>query len=639
MLANGACEPARRGVGRPGDEQEPAIDLMGALHVLWLRRIVIGCILVAFVSGAAIYLAAATPRYTATTMLLFDVRKVEPFEQRGYPNAVADSSFVDSQVEVLRSENLARSVVHKLDLLSDPECAQTQADGFIRAAIGKIISIVFGGKSTSLDDQVARCTHIFQDNVTIKRIGLTYVVSIGYRSLNPNKAARISDAIAETYIVGELESKADAARRANVWLQDRLRELRRLAENTETAVVAYKATNSATDANSVYLDEQQLGNMSTQRRVLLRDLESSAQTYRALHATLLQRVAEFTEQQTYPATTARVVSTASPPLEKSEPQSSLLLGMASLVGLVVGVGAAFAYDYADGGLRSPSDVAQKTGINCLGVLPSIGGVDGAVQERQRLADASDRNRETSTGVCQQAAVRGPPTSASFPQYRFAVDRPLSRFAETMRSLRVAAEIAGPADHCKTIGVTSALPLEGKSLVAANLGGMIAATGNRVLIIDANPRSPVGLTQRLAPEAKAGVLEAAAGGAQPKALVWRDRNTNLDFLPIVRPIPDKYCSAIASPSAMRRVLEVVQQDYDYVVVDLPSIVHASDVKAVSHSIDYFILVIRCGFSSQSTVLEALKMVPLVFEKLLGAVLNKADLAAHSRTNRGYYSEWR
>ena len=56
-------------------------------------------------------------------MLLFDVRKNEPFQQQGYPNAAADSAFVDIEVEVLKSENLARSVVRTLSLQSDPEFA------------------------------------------------------------------------------------------------------------------------------------------------------------------------------------------------------------------------------------------------------------------------------------------------------------------------------------------------------------------------------------------------------------------------------------------------------------------------------------------------------------------------------------
>src|SRR5262249_16245962 len=194
-------------------------------------------------------------------------------------------------------------------------------------------------------------------------IGLTYVVSIEYRSLDPKKAARISNAVAEAYIAGELDSKTQAARRANVWLQDRTGELRKLAENTERAVVDYKARNSAIATTASPLTDQQVAELAGQRRVALQDLESSAQTYRALHEQLLQRIAEFTQQQSFPATEARVVSPASPPLEKSEPKTFRILGVAALLGLVGGLGAAFAREYFDGSLRSSRQVPKAIAID------------------------------------------------------------------------------------------------------------------------------------------------------------------------------------------------------------------------------------------------------------------------------------
>src|SRR5437773_2166073 len=112
------------------------------------------------------------------------------------------------------------------------------------------------------------------------RTGLTYVVSIEYRSLDPNRAARISNAAAEAYLVGELESKYQAARRANVWLQDRINEIKAQAEKTERAVAEYKAKNNV-DTNGPRPSEQQLVDASSERRIILKNLESSAQTYRA----------------------------------------------------------------------------------------------------------------------------------------------------------------------------------------------------------------------------------------------------------------------------------------------------------------------------------------------------------------------
>ena len=75
--------------------------------------------------------------------------------------------------------------------------------------------------------------------------------------------------------------------------------------------------------------------------------------------------------------------------------------------------------------------------------------------------------------------------------------------------------------------------------------------------------------------------------------------------------------------LRALLESVQDSYDYVILDLPPITPGADVKAISHLIDAFILVIEFGRTSQQAVIDALNAAPTVREKLLGTVLNKAD----------------
>jgi succinoglycan biosynthesis transport protein ExoP len=115
------------------NREEPIIDLVEAFRVLRRRRALIGSILVLAISGAVIYLATTLPRYTASSMLLFDIRKSEPFQPQGYPNVATDSAFVDSQVEVLKSESIARSVIRDLNLQSDPEFAPPE--GGLLAAV------------------------------------------------------------------------------------------------------------------------------------------------------------------------------------------------------------------------------------------------------------------------------------------------------------------------------------------------------------------------------------------------------------------------------------------------------------------------------------------------------------------------
>jgi succinoglycan biosynthesis transport protein ExoP len=139
-----------------------------------------------------------------------------------------------------------------------------------------------------------------------------------------------------------------------------------------------------------------------------------------------------------------------------------------------------------------------------------------------------------------------------------------------------------------------------------------------------------LTRQLAPVATQGLIDATTGRAPVKDLVWCDATTGLGFLPA--PLPPGWTvhpSGTLSSASMRKLLESLQDSYDLVILDLPSIIAVADVKAVSHLIEAFILVIEWGRTSQSAVMDALNTAPLVSEKLLGAVLNKANPTALKR----------
>jgi len=619
-----------------GNPQEPLIDVVEIFRTLRRRWSLIASILLLAVLTAAVYVIATPPRYTATTLLVFDVRKAEPFQRQADANATADSAFVDSQVEVLKSDNIARLVIQNLNLLSDPEFVRPK--GGLLAAVIRMITTLPGEKKLSTEsDPLGRAVRILQANLRVKRIGLTYVVSIDYRSLDPNKAAKISDTVVDVYVAGELEARRHAARLAHVWLEDRINELKTLAQNTERAVAEYKAKANVLVEDSRQLNERQVADLSSERRLTLQDLESSAQTYRALHEALLQRIGEFTHRQSFPTTEARIVSPASPPLEKSDPKTLRAMAVACLLGLIGGIGAAFAREHFDSSLRSSDQVEKKLGIECLGMLPTISAEEVRPQIwwwlgwwmrkllRREQADAASEERVISTAN---------------DRYRFVLHKPFSRFAETIRSLNVAVEIAGSERRKKVIGVTSAMPGEGKSLVAANLSAMMAASGSKALLIDADPRH-LGLTRQLAPDAKAGVMDAITRVADIEHLVWSDQDISLDFLPMTPPTKATHRIGFGSCTAVK-FLESVRQSYDFVILDLPPILPVVDVKAASRLIDCFILVIECGCTSDEAVHDALKTAPLVAEKLVGAVLNKVKPTqlerlelSKGRCHSGYY----
>ena len=104
----------------------------------------------------------------------------------------------------------------------------------------------------------------FEHNLTIRRVGLTYVVNISFQSLSPARAAEIANAVASAYIDDQLEAKFDSARRAGSWLQARLRELRDQASTAERAVVAFKNKNEMVDTGGRTINEQQLAELNSE---------------------------------------------------------------------------------------------------------------------------------------------------------------------------------------------------------------------------------------------------------------------------------------------------------------------------------------------------------------------------------------
>src|SRR5262249_56327929 len=118
--------------------------------------------------------------------------------------------------------------------------------------------------------------------------------------------------------------------------------LKTQAQAAELAAAQFKAKNNFQDSSTQSLSEQQLANLSSQRATALKDLNSSAQIRRSLYETLLQRSTEMIQQQSFPRAEARVIAEASPPLEKSDPKTLLVLGGAATLGLVGGLAAAFA---------------------------------------------------------------------------------------------------------------------------------------------------------------------------------------------------------------------------------------------------------------------------------------------------------
>ena len=124
-----------------------------------------------------------------------------------------------------------------------------------------------------------------------------------------------------------------------------------------------------------------------------------------------------------------------------------------------------------------------------------------------------------------------------------VDSPLSLFAESIRSIKLATHDYGTGLN-KVIGFTSALPHEGKSTIAVAVAQLTAQAGRRVIIVDCDLRIP-SLSHRLAPDASAGIVDVISGARSLEETVWRDPETNLFFLPAIKKAPQFSSEVLAS----------------------------------------------------------------------------------------------
>ena len=179
-----------------------------------------------------------------------------------------------------------------------------------------------------------------------------------------------------------------------------------------------------------------------------------------------------------------------------------------------------------------------------------------------------------------------------------------------------------------IGFVSVLPHEGKTTVAANFAGLLAANGSRTLLIDGDLRNP-GLSRGLSLAPKKGLVEAIVGGLNWQSVVKTDRKTRLSIIPAVVRGRLSHTSELLSGSGMRELLEDAAKSFDYIIVDLPPLGPVVDAKAFAPLADGFVLVAEWGSTPRALVRATLQAEPAVAAKLLGLVLNKTDMKKLAR----------
>jgi succinoglycan biosynthesis transport protein ExoP len=331
-----------------------------------------------------------------------------------------------------------------------------------------------------------------------------------------------------------------------------------------------------------------------------------------LYAVLLEQMKEADLRRMMNTNNIRMVDSAKEPTDPIAPRVSTNVGIALLVGLILGLALAILREQLDNTMKTPEDVEHRLGVTFLGLLPDIAEEDVGTGPKRRT-----RRRTTPSQYAPELLVH---------------ERPTSGIAEAARSLRTNLMFMNPDQPYRRLLVTSAAPSEGKTTVAVSIAISLAQGGQRVCIIDCDLRRP--RLHRIFDRAgDVGLMNVILGDATVDEVAKETVVPNLYCIPC-GPIPPNSADVVSSDK-FRRLLDEISSKFDRVVLDSPPIVAVTDSAIVSTLVDGVVFVVRAFKTSINLCRSGLRTLQDVDAPIAGAVLNAVNLNRHEYNYYHYY----
>src|SRR5271165_6204811 len=355
------------------------------------------------------------------------------------------------------------------------------------------------------------------------------------------------------------------------------------------------------------LDQQKLeANTMAERMVEYNILKREAEASKTLYDGLMTKLKEVGISSALQSSNIRVVDPAMIPAYPSRPAKARNIALSFLVGLVGGIGLALLREYLDNTVKTPDDVETLARLPSLAVVPAFGD-SGASKRRGMFGGAATNGQEKRIELVAQHL-------------------PKSQMSEAFRALRTALLLSQPDHPPQVILVTSPLPREGKTTVAANLAVTLAQLGDKTVLLDADLRKPgVGRLLNLGSGKYAGLSSYLAGASSLDLVtVPHPSIPNLAAIP-TGPLPPNPADLLSSHRLADAIAEL-RTKYKFVVIDSPPIMAATDAVILSVQADGVLLVVRSGETPKEAFTRSRDLLVSVKSNLLGVVLNAVDAGA-------------
>lgn len=271
----------------------------------------------------------------------------------------------------------------------------------------------------------------------------------------------------------------------------------------------------------------------------------------------------------------RLIDAPMPPEKPVKPNRPVILALAVLGGLFLGVLVAFFRKSLYGGIDTPEQVERAVGVPVYATIPH-----------------SKRQKELYQQV--NAKQQRVPLLAAVASEDAAI--------ESLRSFRAALQFSMPTFRNNIVLISGATPGMGKSFVSANLAALMAATGKRVLLIDADLRNGL-LHLYFGFGRQDGLSDAIAGARTPEQVIHRKVIENMDFIS-TGTLPPNPAELLLRPS-FGAMLEKLSKEYDMVLIDAPPILAVADTLIIGSHVGAIYITTRAGITTPGEINESLK----------------------------------
>ncbi|MBW9056353.1 polysaccharide biosynthesis tyrosine autokinase [Rhizobium mesosinicum] len=528
-----------------------------------------------FLTLAAAYLFAAKPTYVASTQLMVFPQVNGSDAQRAF----AEDAFIDAQLEIAKSSDVLGGAVGALNLADDPAFSdqslslQDKVKNWLTGSPGSTAQPETAqGDTTSGNVQPAGATQEasrtdraiarLRNIVAMRRIGQSTILEISASASNAQKAVEIADAVAQQYIRKNVQMKAAAAQQYSEWLEQFVNEQQRGLADAASALATFKA--------------------NPRDQFKLAELQSATDARRTLFENTLTQYTEAKQRISYPVSDATIVSRATSPLSKAQPNNSLILAFALVVGAGSGLGLAMVRHVSDRRIMRTNQLSQAAGLSFVTPL-------GRAKRTGRAAALPTAN---DSGTVAYPMIPG-----------------MAELGATITGFRRRRRVV--------IGIVAVNPGGGASTIACELAVLSAISGARTLLIDA-AATKSSLSRSIAPNSSAGLIDVLDN-------IEAIRTATLSLTPTLKFLPLGKVRAVTPAirlSSRRTQLNFndLKKEFDAIFVDISAFTSSPDANAIAPELDGVLLVTSYGRTSIDETVRVIDSMRNVGAEILGAIIN-------------------